>query len=37
MMRIDAIWLALGASDLRGGIDKLLALGALATRMTAAS
>jgi transposase len=26
MIRIDAIWLALGASDLRGGIDKLLAL-----------
>lgn len=26
MMRIDAIWLALGASDLRGGIDSLLAL-----------
>jgi transposase len=26
MMRVDAIWLALGASDLRGGIDKLLAL-----------
>lgn len=25
MMRIDFIWLALGASDLRGGIDKLLA------------
>ena len=25
MIRIDAIWLALGASDLRGGIDKLLA------------
>jgi transposase len=26
MIRIDMIWLALGASDLRGGIDKLLAL-----------
>ncbi len=26
MIRIDFIWLALGASDLRGGIDKLLAL-----------
>ncbi|MEK7412281.1 MAG: IS66 family insertion sequence element accessory protein TnpB [Planctomycetota bacterium] len=26
MIRIEAIWLALGASDLRGGIDKLLAL-----------
>ena len=26
MMRIDAVWLALGASDLRGGIDALLAL-----------
>ena len=26
MIRIDAVWLALGASDLRGGIDKLLAL-----------
>ena len=25
MIRIDAIWLALGASDLRGGIDSLLA------------
>jgi transposase len=25
MMRIDTIWLALGASDLRGGIDALLA------------
>jgi transposase len=25
MMRIDAVWLALGASDLRGGIDRLLA------------
>ena len=25
MIRIDLIWLALGASDLRGGIDKLLA------------
>ena len=25
MIRIEAIWLALGASDLRGGIDKLLA------------
>ena len=26
MIRIDGIWLALGASNLRGGIDKLLAL-----------
>jgi transposase len=26
MIRIDVIWLALGASDLRGGIDALLAL-----------
>ncbi len=26
MIRIDAMWLALGASDLRGGIDALLAL-----------
>jgi transposase len=26
VIRIDAVWLALGASDLRGGIDKLLAL-----------
>ena len=25
MIRIDCIWLALGASDLRAGIDKLLA------------
>ena len=25
MIRIQTIWLALGASDLRGGIDKLLA------------
>lgn len=25
MIRIDTIWLALGASDLRGGIDSLLA------------
>ena len=25
MMRIECIWLALGASDLRAGIDKLLA------------
>ena len=25
-MRIEAVWLALGASDLRGGIDALLAL-----------
>lgn len=24
MMRIDAVWLAVGASDLRGGIDTLL-------------
>ena len=26
MIRIEAVWLALGASDLRGGINKLLAL-----------
>ena len=26
MIRIDAVWLALGASDLRGGIDALLGL-----------
>lgn len=26
MIRVDAVWLALGASDLRGGIDALLAL-----------
>jgi transposase len=26
MIRIEAIWLALGASDLRGGIDRLLAM-----------
>lgn len=26
MMRIEMIWLALGASDLRGGIDSLLGL-----------
>jgi transposase len=26
MIRVDVIWLALGASDLRGGIDALLAL-----------
>ena len=26
MIRIQAIWLALGASDLRGGIDMLLVL-----------
>lgn len=26
MIRIDAVWLALGASDLRGGIDRLLAM-----------
>jgi transposase len=26
MIHIEAIWLALGASDLRGGIDRLLAL-----------
>ena len=26
MIRIEAVWLALGTSDLRGGIDKLLAL-----------
>lgn len=26
MIRIESVWLALGASDLRGGIDKLLAL-----------
>lgn len=25
MIRIEVVWLALGASDLRGGIDKLLA------------
>lgn len=25
MIHIEAIWLALGASDLRGGIDRLLA------------
>jgi hypothetical protein len=25
MIRIDALWLALGANDLRGGIDRLLA------------
>jgi transposase len=25
MIRIETIWLALGASDLRGGIDVLLA------------
>ena len=25
MIRIDVIWLALGAADLRGGIDTLLA------------
>lgn len=25
MIRIDTVWLALGASDLRGGIDRLLA------------
>lgn len=25
MIRVDAVWLALGASDLRGGIDALLA------------
>jgi hypothetical protein len=25
MIRIDAVWLALGASDLRGGLDALLA------------
>ena len=25
MIRVDAVWLALGVSDLRGGIDKLLA------------
>ncbi len=24
-MRVDAVWLALGVSDLRGGIDVLLA------------
>ena len=24
MIRVQTIWLALGASDLRGGIDKLL-------------
>jgi transposase len=26
VIRIEAVWLALGASDLRGGIDKLLAV-----------
>ena len=26
MIRIDSVWLALGASDLRGGIDRLLAM-----------
>jgi transposase len=26
MIRIEAVWLALGASDLRGGIDRLLGL-----------
>lgn len=26
MIRIDTVWLALGASDLRGGIDRLLGL-----------
>jgi len=26
MIRSDALWLALGASDLRGGIDRLLAM-----------
>jgi hypothetical protein len=26
MIRIDSVWLALGASDLRGGIERLLAL-----------
>ena len=26
MIRIDTIWLALGASDLRGDIDRLLAM-----------
>lgn len=26
MIRVEAVWLALGASDLRGGIDRLLAL-----------
>lgn len=26
MIRIDTVWLALGASDLRGGIDRLLAM-----------
>jgi transposase len=26
MIRIDTLWLALGASDLRGGIDRLLAM-----------
>lgn len=25
MIRVDAVWLALGTSDLRGGIDRLLA------------
>jgi transposase len=26
MIRIQTVWLALGASDLRGGIDRLLAM-----------
>lgn len=26
MIRVEAVWLALGASDLRGGIDRLLAM-----------
>ena len=26
MIRVDSVWLALGASDLRGGIDRLLAM-----------
>jgi hypothetical protein len=26
MIRIDTVWLALGAGDLRGGIDRLLAM-----------
>jgi transposase len=26
VIRVEAVWLALGASDLRGGIDKLLAV-----------
>lgn len=26
MIRVDAVWLALGASNLRGGINRLLAM-----------